>query len=329
MKKILLLILFLFLLSCMPNYQKAVPVQDINDSAKESLPEESIPKEEHIEVIKENLSLIKEPEVKVVPKEELPEDYDLLKTFLESAPSSYWFVEKNSGFGYVVKDNKRGLGEYKKFEEAVYWDQTSKETYIIGGDILESWWLNKNNQSSNISNKSMAEELKTIPAFIKFNLTGSKDTDDKLIPIVLFKKAYFIKNPKDKTEIINPIYLKSPVDWMIEYKDETPIKIEKASVLIKFADRSFTSDLAIYFNSKDNPKQKIIMRFDNKRIPIVIEVKEDDRTVRKFEFIFDSKWYNPDTDQFENISEKLVSLPDDAILITADDLNDYIESLEK
>lgn len=251
----------------------------------------------------------------------------VLQEKLKEAPSKYWFIEEASAdTGQIVYGNKRSLGEYDDVFGGAYWNADTNELYLSTWQFPERWWNERENITT--ERKSLTKREIYLPAFLKFNLTGDREKDNAQLPYDVLKRSYFIEDPRDRTKAIDFFYVKSPIDWMREYKEENPIKIETAPYTISLLKRDVTSNLALHYAYKEDPSKTLIMRFDDAfDLPLFIEVVKGARVIDRYRFIFDIDWYKEG--RRVEITEKLVSLPEKAITVTDEDVNAYLDYHER
>ena len=259
--------------------------------------------------------------------EKLKEQKKVINEFLANAPKKYWFYEEGShdydGSVFVFL-NKRSTGEYDTDADNLFWDADSKIVHIFVSEIPEAWWFNYTGHREKIERSLGAS--KYFPAFLEIQLTGDRKEDNEILTLDFIKKIFYVEDPNDRTKLVKPIYVKGPVDWLEEYKNETPIKIDSSPFYVKIEDLQFVSNLSVYYKSKDNPKQTVIFRFDNKfKLPLVIDILEGSSIVKKHKFVFKTKKFDNKKMKSINITEDFVSLPEDAKIISPEDAAAYID----
>jgi hypothetical protein len=190
MKRIVLLLILLFLFSC--SYQKedsffcSPPYfewkageccLDENDNKICDADEKKV-----IEKVMEEQKFIEEKKA---------EEKSILSSFLDISPDNYWFQSYNTGTVLVFGDKRRSYVSLKKDVTDIYWDLkegTAFEVCDINEEISRE---GKNFQSENAMCHAFSLNIRKL----------SKDDFEKKFPF-------------------------GPVDWMLKLKDKKPILVE-------------------------------------------------------------------------------------------------------
>lgn len=251
----------------------------------------------------------------------------LMQTFLDKSPKLYWFSD--GLYGAITAGDKRSTGEYDPYWNYIfrlmYWDSKSKTVYVLAPyHVAESWWLKQQGKEPEI--KTLGS-TKYLPAFFKLELTGDKIIDKARIPIE-FNKYWYDAKEADLIRIIKPVYIKSPTDWMNEYADAVPLKIDNTSQTLPWRGGTVASKSSIYYRSKEDPQRTIVFRFDSFSLPLVIdELDSDGALVNRMGFDFDTTYYKQGKTNVK-LTPQIVELPKDSIIITVKQFEKWMEERE-
>ncbi len=282
MKKILISILLILLLviACTPVVEEKV-VEEVKET------EDEVKKEAEPVETKSSVQIIEEGETlpKTEPVETKTNEENQIKTFLENAPKTYWFWDEHEQLGAIVHENKRrNLVPYEDdFGRTTgwgpgdaYWNKETGDIWVYEGEV-GGWELNE--------------------------LRDTNYPEDKIY-------EFYIKSRLEAEE-----FPKGPFEWMEEYKDAKPTRIETSPKTIKtpLAGRPLSSSLSLYFKNKDGT---IIFSFgDYKNNLLRIEQQTPTtKIIRNFELAIESHNAFDKTDL-----KDLVEIDEDLILLTVEE----------
>ncbi len=306
----------------------------------------------------------------------------VMQELLGKTPQTYWFSDNSGsesiGGSVFVSGTKRSNGIYQEslpdfvMGNSIYWNTETKIIYALTDKISKTWW--NEHYGSGYEQKNVTN-TERIAAFIKIQFTGDKEKDKKLIPKVLNKilkptQGWYLKQAIDNTQgvsnklggygadllienklikLFEDFYTKSPIDWMTDYSNETPLKIDTNPQLLPFGiGTTKSSDLSMYYEHKENKNWQVIFRFfeykfkdETYLIPTLIEItnKADGKKVNRLLYYFgveytgNAVFYKNEAGQTikqnERISDKVVELPKNIILITPEQLQEWIDQKGK
>ena len=260
-----------------------------NDEIEEKVPEkqEIVEKQEVQET--EIVQLEEEETEEIIPAKK---PTGIIYELLEKVPNKYWYYTAHDGIGGIVYGSKRASGwvGLSRKLRLFYWDANTKEVDIFYDEVAEARLLKIKDEDS----KSRSRE--TFLAFIKQNITGDN-------------------------------YPKSPVDWMHEYADKTPIKVETNEQMLQADSIPYTSNLRLYFQEDDDIVT--IMKFDKMHnVPLQVEKKFKEATIEHYNCRFDT--FDRDLDFAAirtEITEDRVTLPENHIFITTEEAEEIMQDL--
>lgn len=222
--------------------------------------------------------------------------------------------------------SKRSIGKYRPEFSNMFWDTKTWELYVFAVEMEEDWW-NNYKKGTKLRVYSSGLERKYLPAFFKFKLTGNRNKDDMILPIEVFK-WYGREDVSRPTNAIEMVYVKSPVDWLMEYQNDVPIKIDDSRQTLKLLGRDVSSNLSIHFKHHEKPGATIVFRIEDEfHLPLIIEEYRDYAHIGRRKFVFDKLWYD-ESGLKVRIADELVSLPKNYIVITWDDWKEYERVLD-
>lgn len=250
--------------------------------------EESVTVPEKQEIVEKQE--IQETEIEQLEKEETEEiipaekPTGIIYELLEKVPNKYWYYTTYDGIGGIVYGTKRASGwvGLSRKLRLFYWDSNTKEVDVFYDEVAESRLL----KVRNIDLHSTSRE--TFLAFIKQNITGDK-------------------------------YPKSPVDWMHEYADKTPIKVETSVQMLQADSIPYTSNLRLYFQNDD--ETITLMKFDKRyNVPLQVEKIFKESVMEHYNYRFDTVDKDLDFAAIrKEITEDRVTLPENHIFITIEE----------
>ena len=263
----------------------------------------------------------------------------LMQELLGKVNTSYFFWNELDDAGALVIGTKRSSGyveyEFAQFFYNYNWNTKDNVVYIMAGQIAERWFNRKN-----ASPQSQVGNVNYIQSYFKVELTGNPDEDVKRIPIE-FQKYYFgnnmdkkfgsdkYKGDRKKLIIFDSFYTKSPVDYMEEYAEEIPIKVDNISQQVGASGRKKTSKLGLHFKKKEDPSKMLVFRFDpTDNVPLTIdELSSDGKLVRRIDFYF-STTVTYQGKAGTPILDKFVDLPKNYAIIMPKEYDEYLEASE-
>ncbi len=333
---IVFFLVMLALVSCtVPKSQEKIMIQCADGTLVDDATKCPVLQKQVVEQVKEIAEIPKELEIVVETTQPtvsaqpavLPEK-TIMQELLEKAPTLYWFIEGT--YGAIVAGKKRSTGEYDQYWNYVfrlmYWDTDSKIVYVLAPyHIAESWWLEHQGKKPA---KDTLGSTKYLPAFFKLELTGNAEIDKARIPIE-FNKYWYDAKATELVRIIKPFYVKSPTDWMIEYKDDVPLKIDRTPKMVPWGGSNVQSSLAIYYKNRENPKLITVFSIMEKyNLPAIVEYQDDAGSkVKYFKFDFDTTYFKQGKSNVK-LTEKLAELPEGSIIVTIDEFEEWIENIE-
>lgn len=334
MRKLVMIALFL-LIACQTPQKMMVQCWD--GSVVESL--ESCPLREEtpkaIPVSTPPIEVVSVPET-VQPEPVIatqPESKSVMRQLLDAAPTNYWFSDEK--YGAIVSGSKRSTGEYNQWLEyffvILYWDMNNKNEkgeYVLylqaGRPIPDVWW------QEHITGKEQRGgglDKKYHTAFFQLNLTGNKEVDEKKIPKEL-NRYYYEAKEGELTRIIETFYRKSPLDWMQEYVDEVPISIDTQATEMPFSMGMTRTSMAITYAHKEKPGHTIVFYVHSGyKLPLIIDEKLGADIVSRTSYFYDTV-YTKEGKLKVPITEKIVTLPEDYIIVTPKEYQEFLDELE-
>lgn len=292
-KQVICAILLFLLAGCITVVHEAPPTELVQGDSSQ-LEEVSVPvMQEEEQIIEQVQEIETEPiqeeqtvEVSEIQEEPITEDkpIEYIKELLAEIPNKYWYYTTNDGIGGIVYDSKRAsgwVGTDRKLR-LFYWDTNTKEVFIFYDDVAEARLL----KIKKIDDNSRSRE--SFLAFIKQEITGDK-------------------------------YPKSPVDWMHEYADKTPIKIETSAQMLQADSIPYTCNLRLYFQNDDGTVT--VLKFDKiHKVPLQVETRWKESIVEHYNYRFDTVDRDLDFSARRTvITEDRVTLPENHIFITVEE----------
>ena len=127
------------------------------------------------------------------------------------------------------------------------------------------------------------------------------------------------------TKIPMEAYPYSPVDWMEMFENGVPSKKDTSKQVLHVEDRYYSSNLSLIFE-KDTG-EGAILRFDDKyKVPVVVERTMNGATVEKIQFKFDTVVYDPLNRRTKKITQEMVEMPEEYIVLTAEEARAYVKA---
>jgi len=269
---------------------QGVPViQEKEDKILEPAQEEQIQEADPEPIQEKEIEPVqgeKSAELSEIKKEEITEDKpkEYIKELLTEIPNKYWYYTTNDGIGGIVYDSKRASGwvGLDRKLRLFYWDATAKEVFIFYDYVSEARLL----KIRNIDDNSRSRE--SFLAFIKQEITGDE-------------------------------YPKSPVDWMHEYADKTPSKVETSAQMLQADSMPYTCNLRLYFQNDDDTIT--VLKFDKiHKVPLQVEKRWKESIVEHYNYRFDTLDRDLDFSARRTpITEERVTLPDNHVIITIEE----------
>lgn len=233
---------------------------------------------------------IKEPVIKETISKKPIQDENLIKEFLKTVPDKYWYHDIDEQIGGIVVNNKR-MDAWRFVGNHIepglyYWDYPkTKDIYIF------------------------YDEIST------YKLHDVTDSKEEAPPVDEYKLA-FVKQTMTKPYK----YPKSPIDWMEEYKDITPIKVDRTRQAINVERRTFTSQLSLYFEDAAGIETK--MMFDDiYNVPLIIEKRQNGKIIEQYRNYFDVSMYDIQNWKITaEITDDLANLPENHVILTMEEV---------
>ena len=238
---------------------------------------------------------IKQPTTTKPEETKIIKEESYIKEFLKTIPNQYWYYNVNDGIGGLVLGDKRATGwsgDDPKIS-LLYWNPDTKEVYIYFTEMTDY----------------ELEYLKSEPRTV-------------------------FKDPNPRNQHRQPVFIKvteqwdfypfSPVDWMKEYQNAEPVKIETAEQTLNIENRYYVSNLILHFQDDDG--SKTVMKFDkNHKVPVMIEKTYPSGQKEIFKYHYDTYWYDPSTDYMTRgpITEEIINLPKEHAIITMQEAQRY------
>ena len=267
---------------------------------------------------------IKAPVQTVKPVPVKPVEKTVMQELLEKTPDVYMFFDGT--YKVIVAGKKRSTGEYDPYwnylYRLMYWDTDTKVLYVLAPyHVAESWWLE--HQGKNASRTLGAS--KYLPAFFKLELTGDKEIDKTRIPKE-FNKYWFDAKESELIRLIKEFYVKGPVDWMKDYKDDTPLKIVTAPQMVPWGETRVQSKLILHYkNHEKSDWTTVFYIIEDYNIPVIIEYRDEKGLIAK-SMKFD--FYTDYVKQGKNnipLTEKIVELPEGNIVVSVQEFYEWME----
>lgn len=336
-KGVILFLLFA-LMSCQPTVvEKQVLIQCWDGSVAESV--ENCP---HREVYKEVIPSILVPEAtsvpQVAPSQTPPPTVttvqkSIMQQLLENVPDNYWFSDEK--YGAIVSGSKRSTGEYNQWLEYYiaisYWDLNNKNEkgeYILylqaGRPIPDVWWQE---HITGTEQRGGGLDQKYHTAFFQLNLSRNRELDEKKIPKEL-NKYYYEAKEGQLTRVIESFYRKSPVEWMDEYADEVPTRMDTKPIEMPFSSGMAQASMTIEYAHKEKPDHSVVFYIHPAyKIPLIIDEKKGGELVQRTSYFFDTM-YTKEGKLRVPITEEIVTLPKDYIIVTPKEYQEFLDDLE-
>ena len=303
-----LVFLLFILVSCAPKQEPVVQrvmIQCWDGSIAESI--QQCPVKETLPVVSE--AKIEEPVVQPVAEEPVV-NKTIVQTFLENAPKTYWFYNDYEERGAVVDgDLRRNLykADYSINVGAYYWNTRTRELFKYQGEISKSWW----DANVNTPTKSNAQYLYAYKqiSYPPFN----RDTR--------YENSYYWFGPN---------LPKGPIEYMEEYKNDVPIKIEryKQTIETPLSDKKLFSNLTLYFR-KIGTKDRVLAFVFDTHFEVPYKIQETVASGNYTAYISTTK-FEFDTASHISFGRKsmhdFVKLEDNAVIVT-DEYDKYITEL--
>ncbi len=254
---------------------------------------EEAPSEEPEPIVKEEVVVEEVPEEKPVEvKQVIKIEKNLplenpIPQFLDALPEWYWYYTVNNRVEAKV------FGDWR----ASAWDEVTRK-----------WDLAKWNPKTKEVYVLFGEISDYGLSKVRGDGTGSIDETHMA----------YMKIPMDA-------YPYSPVDWMKMFKDGVPSKKDTSKQVLHVEDRYYTSNLSLIFE-KDTG-EGAILRFDDKyHVPVVVERTLNGATVEKIQFKFDTVVYDPLNRRTKKITQEMVEMPEEYIVLTEDEARAYVKA---
>jgi hypothetical protein len=247
--------------------------------------------EEPQEQIKEDVQqVVEEKQPEVIAPEPVEEPVKEVKGYIAEnleIPEKYWYYDTNNDIGATVYGNDRASmwEEVSKKHDLALWNPDTKELYILFGQIS------------------------------KYGLSEVREGVDYQRGDDEYYMAYMKETMKS--------YPWGPVDWMIEMKDAIPVTIDKSEQVLHVENRYYTSNLALTYK-KGN--EGAILHFDSHyNVPVVVERLLNGATVERIKYYYDNVAYDELNRKPKQITKEMVTLPDDAVILTMDEARAYVK----
>ena len=288
-----------------------------------------------------------EAEAQIIPLI-LRQEKTLAQTLLETAPESYVYSDGEHTI-YAYKTH-RSTGEWPFVPPGIlYWDTTNKDLFVYPGDISPAYWeayhRNETVETTGIMGSSLYPA-----ALFQFTLTGIRDIDGQLLPKQFLKYFNFLFRGQLKEDnigrVIDPYYVKSPYEYLEQFKTQTPIRVDTQERLLPAPGGTFSSNLSIHYKNTqagqaymmtelesahylavDKPAAEIAIRFNKQNIPLVIdELDSDGKLILRRSYTLHTT-YERDGVMNTRVDPRMVLLPPH-IIVTPDNWDDWLENQE-
>ncbi len=251
----------------------------------EEAEEPEVVKEEIPVQVEQPVEEVKEVETVTVVKKKEPSAYIADKLEI---PIKYWYYNTDTGFGATVHGDKRASmwDEVSKKHMICYWSPKSKDIYILYSEISEDGLMKVRNLSE--------------------DPTPGVQTDY----LAYVRKEVSMKN-----------YPESPVDWMVKFKNDIPVRIETSSEVLKVENRYITSDLKLHYKLND---EVYILKFDShNKVPVVVERTRNGVVLERKKYYYDTQEYDLSTLRNTDIKPDRVEMPSRIVVLTPDEAKEY------
>lgn len=233
---------------------------------------------------------VKEPVIVEKEPEPIEEPVKELKGYIAEnfeIPQKYWYYNTNDDIGATVYGNDRASmwEEVSKKHDLALWNPDTKELYILFGEIS------------------------------KYGLSEVREDID----YKRGEKEYYMAYMKETMKS----YPWGPVDWMKEMKDAIPATIDKSEQVLHVENRYYTSNLALTY---EKGNEGAILHFDSHYdVPVVVERLLNGNVVERIKYYYDDVTYDELNRKPKQITKDMVSLPDDAVILTMDEARAYVK----
>lgn len=248
--------------------------------------------EEPVENITEEVveEPVKEPVIVEKEPEPIEEPVKELKGYIAEnleIPEKYWYYDTSNDIGAKVYGNDRASmwEEVSKKYDLAFWNPDTKELYILFGQIS------------------------------KFGLSEVRESVDYQRGDDEYYMAYMKETMKS--------YPWGPVDWMKEMKDAIPVTVDKSEQVLHVENRYYTSNLALTY---EKGNEGAILHFDSHyNVPVVVERLLNGNVVERIKYYYDNVVYDSLNRRPKQITKEMVTLPDDAVILTMDEARAYVK----
>jgi len=218
----------------------------------------------------ENVDDIEKEVITVIAEDividESPSEENIIQELLGKIPDVYWFWDEDASLGAVVSGAQRRV--IITFYEGVR---------IVSWGVTDSYW---NTQTGDVIifgdwiNEACLESL----------------DDEKPTDLYYRRKGRPFVGVYYKTRMQEYELPLSPVDWMVEYKDEIPLEIRRVEEVIKtpLSAAYVTTDLSIKFNKKHGDGFWVLKINSKMGVPLMVEDHQDSKTVKRYKYEYDT-----------------------------------------
>ena len=275
----------------------------------------------------------------------------IVQVLLDKAPENY--VYSDGAQTIYASGSKRSTGEWPFASPGLlYWDTTTPILNIWVGDISAHWWDTYKNQKSKTAKRMGIVGSSFYPAgIVPLTLTGNKKQDNELIPkefLRYFQQLYYraggIKED-NLIKLILPYYVKSPLDILAHYADETPLSVDISDQTIVLPSGRLFSTLSLTFANKETAEpalvkdgettywstpvnaDRITFRFDSNERPVVIDKIGADGTLLERKTYTISETYTRQGIKNTPVDPRITELPPH-IIVTVEDFDAWKDSVE-
>jgi hypothetical protein len=246
---------------------------------------EVVVKEEAPVQVEQPVEEVKEVEKVVVVKKKEPSAY--IAENLE-IPTKYWYYNTDTDFGATVYGDKRASSwdDVSNKYTLCYWSPKSQDIYILYSEISE------------------------------FGLMAVQNISEDPTPGVQTDYLAYVRK-----EVSMKNYPESPVDWMVKFKNDIPVRIETNTEVLKVENRYITSDLKLHYKLND---EVYILKFDShNKVPVLVERTRNGIVLERKKYYYDTQEYNLVTLRNADITADRVEMPSDIVILSDDEAKEY------
>jgi hypothetical protein len=261
----------------------------------------------------------------VEPEKIIPLTIDqtnVVQNLIDKAPTTYWFFDHANYSGAVVDGQHRRSLVYIGFggidAGSFFWEEGKPDFYYYVGDVNKDWFDELRGVKRDQTSGLMSKYKEYVPAFF-FNQIP-RFQDEVRAGLQLTAEA-----PKQK-QFYRP---KGPIDWLKEYANQEPVKIETQEHIVKIPDREdATTNLMLYFNKIGGSNRIIAFTIDKTfNTPIIISEYDANFGQRK-----DTAWFTFDTITHAStlVAPKVplfnfTKVPENKLIIAQDEWDKYYQ----